>query len=89
LINWSRPEPPPDLRITERSYFKIVKSDPEAKLILAEAARSHLDDEGLSVQRAQTGSRGEASVRRRRECGGGLKRVPSRIVGPPAYMTRQ
>jgi diguanylate cyclase (GGDEF)-like protein/PAS domain S-box-containing protein len=42
LINWSRPLPAPALNISERTYFKTFKSDPQSEPVLAEAVRSLL-----------------------------------------------
>jgi diguanylate cyclase (GGDEF)-like protein/PAS domain S-box-containing protein len=40
MINWSRPLPVPNLNISERSYFKTFKSNPEAPAVRTEAIRS-------------------------------------------------
>ena len=40
MINWSRPLPVPNLNISERSYFKTFKSDPEAPAVRTEAIHS-------------------------------------------------
>src|SRR6266702_3951399 len=43
IINWSRPLPVPNLNISERSYFKTFKSDPQSPGILTEAVYSLLN----------------------------------------------
>jgi hypothetical protein len=48
IVNWSRPHPMPALSISERTYFKTFKSDPQSERVLAEAVR------GLSSGNLQT-----------------------------------
>ncbi|WP_024509433.1 EAL domain-containing protein [Bradyrhizobium sp. ARR65] len=43
MINWSRPDPVPDINVAKRNYFKILKSDPPAEPIVIEAVRSYFD----------------------------------------------
>jgi diguanylate cyclase (GGDEF)-like protein/PAS domain S-box-containing protein len=49
LLNWSRPDPMPDLRITEQGYFKTFKSDPKANPIAVEATRSYIDGSWTTI----------------------------------------
>ena len=43
MINWSRPLPAPAINISDRTYFKTFKSDPQSPGILTEAVRSLLN----------------------------------------------
>ena len=40
MINWSRPLPVPNLNISERTYFRTFKSDPQSPAVRTEAIRS-------------------------------------------------
>jgi len=49
LLNWSRPDPITDIRITERAYFKEFKSNPKAPPIAIEAAQSYIDGSWTTI----------------------------------------
>ena len=49
MINWSRPLPAPALNISERSYFKTFKFDPQSSPVLTESGRSYLSNNLSSV----------------------------------------
>src|SRR5579872_4651703 len=49
LLNWSRPDPITDIRITERSYFKQFKSNPKAAPVAIEATKSYIDGSWTTI----------------------------------------